>query len=114
MLRCWSDTPYTTLYLCTFVVILATSATDQSPFLVSGDISKMDGKLGGSAHKFRSISTDRNEARDGCPRACGLPFMKASTRLILSSDRESCAYIQARYTSKWTHLPDLILISMML
>ena len=58
---------------------------DLSPVLVSGDIGKRDGNLSGSAHKFRSTFSDWNEIRDGCPRACGLPSIRAATRLILRS-----------------------------
>ena len=97
------------------MVILATSATDQGPNLVSGDIGKMDGKLGGSAHSFRTaFAGDRNRTRDDCPRACGVLSMKATTRLILGSDREPQAQIQARFTSEWiNNLSDLIILMFM-
>ena len=40
--------------------------------------------------------------------------MKAATRLILGSDREPQAQIQARYTSEWiNNLPDLIILLFM-
>jgi len=75
----------------------------------------MDGKLGGSAHRFRTaFAGDRNRTRDDCPRACGVLSMKAATRLILGSDREPQAQIQARYTSEWiNNLPDLIILLFM-
>jgi hypothetical protein len=75
------------LYICGHLGNLYHNALrrDLSPVLASGDIGKIDGNLSGSAHKFRSTSTDRNETRDGCPHACGLPSMRAATRLILRS-----------------------------